>query len=180
MIPIKQIRQQVLECTDRGKLEALRGLIDTYRPYLAIIFCRTKRRASKLNQDLREAGYASDELHGDLSQSKRENVMKAFRDAKLQVLVATDVAARGLDVEGVTHVFNYDMPHDAESYIHRIGRTGRAGGTGLAVTFATEHDRPELARIEQGIDQKLARIQWTSEGPIASTGAARRSINSRG
>ncbi|MCF7756970.1 DEAD/DEAH box helicase [Paenibacillus sp. FSL H8-0317] len=180
VIPIKQIRQQVLECTDRGKLEALRGMIDTYRPYLAIIFCRTKRRASKLNQDLREAGYASDELHGDLSQSKRENVMKAFRDAKLQVLVATDVAARGLDVEGVTHVFNYDMPHDAESYIHRIGRTGRAGGTGLAVTFATEHDRPELARIEQGIDQKLSRIQWTSEGPIASTGAARRSINSQG
>ncbi|KGP79480.1 MULTISPECIES: DEAD/DEAH box helicase [Paenibacillus] len=180
VIPINQIRQQVLECTDRGKLEALRGMIDTYRPYLAIVFCRTKRRASKLNEDLREAGYASDELHGDLSQSKRENVMKAFRDAKLQILVATDVAARGLDVEGVTHVFNYDMPHDAESYIHRIGRTGRAGGTGLAVTFATQHDRPELARIEEGTNQKLSRIQWTSEGPVASTGASRRSINSQG
>jgi ATP-dependent RNA helicase DeaD len=179
VIPINQIRQQVLECTDRGKFDALRGMIDTYRPYLAIIFCRTKRRASKLNEDLREAGYESDELHGDLSQSKRENVMKAFRDAKLQILVATDVAARGLDVEGVTHVFNYDIPHDAESYIHRIGRTGRAGGTGLAVTFATQHDRPELARIEEGTNQKLTRIQWTSEGPVASTGAARRSINSQ-
>lgn len=180
VIPIKQIRQQVLECTDRGKLNALRGMIDTYRPYLAIIFCRTKRRASKLNAELREAGYMSDELHGDLSQAKRENVMKAFRDAKLQLLVATDVAARGLDVEGVTHVFNYDIPHDAESYIHRIGRTGRAGGKGLAVTFAAQHDKPELARIEQGIGQKLSRIIWTSEGPVESTGAARRTVHSLG
>ena len=180
VIPIHQIRQQVLECTDRSKFAALCGMIDTYRPYLAIIFCRTKRRASKLNEDLREAGYDSDELHGDLSQAKRENVMKAFRDAKLQVLVATDVAARGLDVEGVTHVFNYDIPHDAESYIHRIGRTGRAGGTGLAVTFATQHDRPELARIEEGTNQKLNRIQWTSDGPVASTGETRRTIHREG
>jgi ATP-dependent RNA helicase DeaD len=82
-------------------------------------------------------GYSSDELHGDLSQAKREQVMKRFREAKLQILVATDVAARGLDVEGITHVFNYDIPQDVESYIHRIGRTGRAGEKGLAITLAT-------------------------------------------
>lgn len=102
-------------------------MIEEHNPFLAIIFCRTKRRATTLNEALLAHGYQSDELHGDLSQAKREAVMKRFREAKLQLLVATDVAARGLDVEGVTHVFNYDMPHDVESYIHRIGRTGRAG-----------------------------------------------------
>ncbi|SFS86506.1 ATP-dependent RNA helicase DeaD [Paenibacillus sp. 453mf] len=162
VIPIKQIRQLVVECTDRTKQEALIGAIEQYRPYLGIIFCRTKRRASALNSALQDLGYASDELHGDLSQAKRETVMKAFRNAKLQLLVATDVAARGLDVEGVTHVFNYDIPHDPESYIHRIGRTGRAGGKGLALTFAAPKDKPELARIEQGTDQRLDRVGWQS------------------
>lgn len=162
VIPIKQIHQLVVECTDRAKQEALVGAIEQYRPYLGIIFCRTKRRASALNSALQDMGYASDELHGDLSQAKRETVMKAFRNAKLQLLVATDVAARGLDVEGVTHVFNYDIPHDPESYIHRIGRTGRAGGKGLALTFAAPKDKPELARIEQGTDQRLDRVVWQS------------------
>lgn len=160
VIPVKQIRQFVVEVTDRTKQEALITAIEQYRPYLGIIFCRTKRRASVLNEALQDLGYASDELHGDLSQAKRETVMKAFRNAKLQLLVATDVAARGLDVEGVTHVFNYDIPHDAESYIHRIGRTGRAGGKGLAITFAAQKDKPELARIEQVTEQHLDRAIW--------------------
>src|SRR5690606_13911308 len=132
-------------------------LIRTHRPYLAVIFCRTKRRASKLNEALQEAGFASDELHGDLSQSKREQVMRAFRDAKLELLVATDVAARGIDVEGVTHVFNYDIPQDVDSYIHRIGRTGRAGGKGVAITFASPRDIDALRHIERGIGMKLER-----------------------
>ncbi len=162
IIPVKQIRQLVVEVTDRTKQEALIGAIEQYRPYLGIIFCRTKRRASVLNEALQDLGYASGELHGDLSQAKRETVMKAFRNAKLQLLVATDVAARGLDVEGVTHVFNYDIPHDAESYIHRIGRTGRAGGKGLAITFAAQKDKPEIARIEEGTEQRLDRAVWQS------------------
>ncbi|QWU15949.1 DEAD/DEAH box helicase [Paenibacillus sophorae] len=159
-IPLDNIRQQVVECTDRAKEEALKALIEWDRPYLAIIFCRTKRRVSKLSDALREAGYDCDELHGDLSQNKREAVMKTFREAKLQLLVATDVAARGLDVEGVTHVFNYDMPLDVDSYIHRIGRTGRAGGKGLAITFASPRDRAGLEMIERGISQRLERRRY--------------------
>ncbi|WP_416235487.1 DEAD/DEAH box helicase [Paenibacillus campi] len=156
-VPLNLIRQLVVECTPRGKLAALNEYIERERPYLAVIFCRTKRRAAKLNEELQEMGYASDELHGDLSQNKREQVMKAFRDAKLQLLVATDVAARGIDVEGVTHVFNYDIPQDVEYYIHRIGRTGRAGGKGRAITFVTPHDRRELEQIEQETNQNLPR-----------------------
>lgn len=156
-VTLSEIKQIVVQTTDRAKQDDLCKLIDQYRPYLAVVFCRTKRRASTLNQALQERGYAADELHGDLSQAKREQVMKRFREAKLQLLVATDVAARGLDVEGVTHVFNYDIPPDAESYIHRIGRTGRAGQTGMAVTFAAAKDRAALETIERGIRMTLPR-----------------------
>lgn len=159
-VTVKDIRQWAVETSDRAKQATLKAIIDEQRPYLAVVFCRTKRRASTLNAALQEAGYDSDELHGDLSQAKREQVMKRFREAKLQLLVATDVAARGLDVEGVTHVFNYDIPHDVESYIHRIGRTGRAGGKGLAVTMVAPKDRRELEQIENGIKQKLERKKY--------------------
>ncbi|WP_342476296.1 DEAD/DEAH box helicase [Paenibacillus sp. FSL H7-0350] len=162
-IPLDNIRQQVVECSDRNKEEALISLIERDRPYLAIIFCRTKRRAIKLNEALQAAGYECDELHGDLSQGKREAVMKRFRDAKLQLLVATDVAARGLDVEGITHIFNYDLPLDADSYIHRIGRTGRAGGKGLAITFASPRERDGLELIEHGISQRLDRRRYEKD-----------------
>lgn len=168
-ITVKDIRQWAVETTDRGKQDALVRLLETTQPYLSIIFCRTKRRASALNQALQEMGYDSDELHGDLSQAKREQVMKRFRDARLQLLVATDVAARGLDVEGVTHVFNYDVPQDVESYIHRIGRTGRAGEKGLAITLYVGKDKPELADIENGIEMVLERR--TEEGASLSGGA---------
>jgi ATP-dependent RNA helicase DeaD len=154
-VTLKEIDQVLIETTDRGKQDALIGAIEEYKPFLAMIFCRTKRRASTLNEALQELGYASDELHGDLSQAKREQVMKRFRDAKIEFLVATDVAARGLDVEGVTHVFNYDIPQDAESYIHRIGRTGRAGQKGVAVTFATPRDMFNLELIEKGIKMSI-------------------------
>lgn len=116
-----------------------------------MIFCRTKRRVTKLYEVLKSNGFDCDQLHGDLSQSKREQVMKRFRDAEIQLLVATDVAARGLDVEGVTHVFNYDIPLDPESYVHRIGRTGRAGMKGLAITFYSSADKPLLEAIEKGL-----------------------------
>ncbi|WP_195572476.1 DEAD/DEAH box helicase [Paenibacillus sp. 1001270B_150601_E10] len=163
-ITLTEIKQIALQVTDRSKFNDLCSLIDQLRPYLTVVFCRTKRRASKLNQELQEQGYASDELHGDLTQAKREQVMKRFREAKLQVLVATDMAARGLDVEGVTHVFNYDIPADAEIYIHRIGRTGRAGNTGTAITFATARDRGKLEAIERGIRMTLPTRQIGSAG----------------
>lgn len=160
---LDSIKQIVISCTDRGKQNALIQSIKTQRPYLAVIFCRTKRRASTLNEALQEAGFSSDELHGDLSQSKREQVMRAFRDAKLEVLVATDVAARGIDVEGVTHVYNYDIPQDVDSYIHRIGRTGRAGEKGVAITFAAPKDMEALRLIEQGIGKRLERQTFHGE-----------------
>ncbi|MEK5450284.1 DEAD/DEAH box helicase [Paenibacillus sp. FSL R7-0331] len=162
-IPLENIRQQVVEVSDRNKEDALQALIERDRPYLAIIFCRTKRRVSKLNEALQAAGYDCDELHGDLSQAKREAVMKRFRDAKLQLLVATDVAARGLDVEGVTHIFNYDLPLDADSYIHRIGRTGRAGGKGLAITLASPREANLLDLIEHGTSQRLDRRRYEKD-----------------
>ncbi|PFP29582.1 DEAD/DEAH box helicase [Bacillus sp. AFS073361] len=146
--PAETVKQMAIHTTDRGKQGTLIQLVETYRPFLAVIFCRTKRRVSKLFDVLKANGFSCDELHGDLSQAKRERVMKRFRDAEVQLLVATDVAARGLDVEGVTHVFNYDIPQDTESYVHRIGRTGRAGMTGLAITFYTSIDQPMLETIE--------------------------------
>ncbi|WP_156030181.1 DEAD/DEAH box helicase [Rossellomorea vietnamensis] len=154
---VQEIQQEIVETTDRQKLDALSQTIHDVQPFLGIIFCRTKRRVSKLLGDLKARGFLVDELHGDLSQAKRENVMKKFRDAKLQLLIATDVAARGLDVEGVTHVFNYDIPQDVESYIHRIGRTGRAGKDGLAITFVALKDKQDLEMIEKGIGRSLSR-----------------------
>lgn len=156
-VTVEEIKQVVIETTDRRRQATLLYLIDEQRPFLAIIFCRTKIRAKKLNEALIAKGYQSDELHGDLTQAKREKAMKRFRDADIQFLVATDVAARGLDVEGVTHVFNYDIPHDVESYVHRIGRTGRAGGKGVAFTLVAPKDLDFLRMIEKGIKQKLER-----------------------
>ncbi|WP_425442046.1 DEAD/DEAH box helicase [Sediminibacillus massiliensis] len=156
-VTLEGIKQMVIETSDRQKQEKLIAVLNQFRPFLAIIFCRTKRRAAKLNDALQGHGFLSDELHGDLSQAKREKVMKKFRDLKIQYLVATDVAARGLDVEGVTHVINYDIPHDVESYIHRIGRTGRAGVDGIAITFAAPKDSQYLRLIEKGIKGRLNR-----------------------
>jgi ATP-dependent RNA helicase DeaD len=156
-ITLDEIKQIVVETTDRTKQETLFKLLREFRPYLALIFCRTKRRAATLTKALLEQGYLTDELHGDLSQAKRENVMKRFREGKLEILVATDVAARGLDVEGISHVFNYDVPQGAESYIHRIGRTGRAGEKGLAVTLATPDDNYLVKLIEKGIGMTIAK-----------------------
>lgn len=157
-VTLDKIDQFIIETTDRAKQASLRMMMDEHCPFLAIIFCRTKRRVSTLTDALKGYGYNTEELHGDLSQAKREKVMKSFREAKIQYLVATDVAARGIDVEGVTHVYNYDIPQDVESYIHRIGRTGRAGGKGMAFTFVAPKDRSYLEMIEKGIRQKIDRI----------------------
>ena len=154
-ITVDEIKQIAVETTDRRKQATLLHLLQEHRPFLAIIFCRTKIRAKKLQEALLANGYDSDELHGDLTQAKREKAMKRFREAKIQFLVATDVAARGLDVEGVTHVYNYDIPHDVESYVHRIGRTGRAGGTGVAYTLVAPKDMDFLRMIEKGIHLNL-------------------------
>jgi ATP-dependent RNA helicase DeaD len=153
--PLANIKQIAISTFDRAKQNDLIESLRMHQPFLGVIFCRTKRRVSKLNDFLKANQFNCDELHGDLSQAKREQVMKKFREAKIQYLIATDVAARGLDVDGVTHVFNYDMPLDTESYIHRIGRTGRAGSEGLAVTFYTSKDKPLLEMIESELNIKI-------------------------
>jgi ATP-dependent RNA helicase DeaD len=162
-VTLREISQLAVETSERGKQDALLKLLESQQPFMAIIFCRTKRRANALNTALLSKGFLTDELHGDVTQAKREKVMKSFRKAELQLLVATDVASRGLDIEGVTHIYNYDMVPDVDSYIHRIGRTGRAGQLGMAVTFVTPKDRGNLLMIEKGIRMTLERVRFEAD-----------------
>ncbi|NPA12315.1 MAG: DEAD/DEAH box helicase [Epsilonproteobacteria bacterium] len=134
--------------------DALIRLIDYKNPAKSIVFCRTKKDVDDIAEYLRGAGFEAKGLHGDMDQRKREEVIKAFKNDRLDMLVATDVAARGLDVNNVTHVFNYHLPLDPESYVHRIGRTGRAGKEGMAVSLVTPHEFRALSRI-----QKISKIE---------------------
>ncbi|MFD3156913.1 DEAD/DEAH box helicase [Haloimpatiens sp. FM7330] len=156
-ITLKNIKQVLIETTDRRKQEDLCKILDEENPFMAIIFCRTKRRVDKLEEALHQKGYNCEKLHGGITQSKRERIMKSFKKLEIQYLIATDVAARGLDITGVTHVFNYDIPENAESYIHRIGRTGRAGEKGSTFLFAAPKDEHTLNLIEKGIKFKIPR-----------------------
>lgn len=151
------IEQAYIEVHEKQKFEALCRLLDLEAPDLAIIFGRTKRRVDELSEALQKRGYSAEGLHGDLSQNQRDTVMRKFRDGSIDVLVATDVAARGLDVSGVTHVVNFDLPQDPESYVHRIGRTGRAGKEGTAWTFVTPREIDHLHFIEKITRHKIAR-----------------------
>jgi len=151
------IDQAYIEVNERQKFDALSRLLDMESPELAIVFGRTKRRVDELSEALQKRGYSADGLHGDLSQNQRDNVMRKFRDGSIDVLVATDVAARGLDVSGVTHVVNFDLPQDPESYVHRIGRTGRAGKEGTAWSFVTPREIDHLHFIERITRHKITR-----------------------
>ncbi|MGV3614964.1 MAG: DEAD/DEAH box helicase [Fimbriimonas sp.] len=152
------------------KLEALGRVLDMESPGPTIVFCRTRQETSDLSEALRIRGYNAEPLHGDMTQNERDRVMRRFREGQADLLVATDVAARGLDIETVTHVINYDIPFDVEQYIHRIGRTGRAGRTGDAITLVEGKQRRQLEAIERMIGAKIkpARI------PTAADIAARR------
>jgi len=193
-VTVDTIDQHVIMTTDRRKQVTLRAMLDEMRPYAAIIFCRTQRRASKLNEELQMQGYPTDELHGGLTQAKREKAMAKFYQGKTPFLIATDVASRGLDVTGVTHVFNYDLPDDAESYVHRIGRTGRAGNDGMAITLVTPRDERAFRDIERtlGIDVTPITVELSEEmiasqhdqskgssRPAEGRGNTRRSSNRR-
>jgi ATP-dependent RNA helicase DeaD len=133
----------------KNKLWALCRILDTERPELAMVFCSTKRMVDELARKLKAYGYSADGIHGDLTQAMRDKVMTKFKSGKLRVLIATDVAARGLDIENVTHVFNYDIPENPEDYVHRIGRTARAGKTGKAITFVSKEEQYLVKAIEQ-------------------------------
>ncbi len=157
-ITVPLTEQVYLEIHEREKLDVLSRLLDIHTPDLAIIFARTKRRVDELSEALAKRGYAAEGIHGDLTQARRDTVMRKFKDATIEVLVATDVAARGLDIDGVSHVFNFDIPQDPEGYVHRIGRTGRAGKTGLAITFVTSREFNQLRSIEGIIKKRIKRI----------------------
>ncbi|HBN82437.1 MAG TPA: ATP-dependent RNA helicase [Clostridiales bacterium] len=134
-LTVPNITQYYLETTKSKKTELLCRLIDIYTPQLSLVFCNTKKMVDEVTSQLQSRGYFADALHGDLRQSVRSKIIEAFRKGKTEILVATDVAARGLDIEHVEAVFNYDLPQDDEYYVHRIGRTGRAGKTGKSFTF---------------------------------------------
>ncbi|MCI2099094.1 MAG: DEAD/DEAH box helicase [Succiniclasticum sp.] len=145
---VRTIRQICVRATEENKPQVLQQLIDRLHPYLMVVFCISKERAREVNDFLGARGYNVDVLTGDMSAVKRKTVMKRFREAKLQILAASDIAARGLDVEGVTHVINYDVPHDADWYVHRVGRTGRAGRDGVAITLYAPEELRWLHNIE--------------------------------
>lgn len=144
-----EIDQRFQHVADSDKLSALRAHLDDPACYLALVFRRTTYRVDRLARDLSRQGYKVGALHGRRSQNQRERVLADLQSGKLQALIATDIAARGLDISSLTHVFNYDLPDTPETYVHRVGRTGRAGETGTAVTFVTPEDEPALRQIEQ-------------------------------
>lgn len=157
-VTMPNIEQHFIEVQEKKKFDVLTRLLDIQTPELAIIFGRTKRRVDELSEALNSRGYAAEGIHGDLSQAKREQVLRKFKSGSIDVLVATDVAARGLDISGVTHVYNFDIPQDPESYVHRIGRTGRAGKSGIAMLFITPREFNQLKNIERTTKRRMERM----------------------
>ena len=154
-LTVPNIKQYYIETKSANKLEVLCRLVDVYDPKLSVVFCNTKRGADELVSDLQARGYFADALHGDLKQTQRDIVMDKFRNGTIDILVATDVAARGIDVDDVEAVFNYDLPQDEEYYVHRIGRTGRAGRTGISFTFVFGKEMRKMKDIERYTKSKL-------------------------
>jgi ATP-dependent RNA helicase DeaD len=159
-LTVDAIAQAFIEVPQKEKADRLVALLKTEEPEQAIIFTRTKIGASRLEKTLKDRGLDVKALHGDLSQGVRDGVMIAFKDHRVRLLVATDIAARGLDIEHVTHVINYDVPASSEVYVHRIGRTGRVGRTGRAITLVTPAQRDEIDRIERDVKTSIG--EWES------------------
>src|SRR5690606_35657295 len=152
---VENIEQFYVKSVEREKFDVLSRLINVQQPELAIIFGRTKRRVDELAKALNIRGYVAEGIHGDLSQAKRMSVLKELKACKVDILFVIDVAARGLDILGVSHVYNFDITQDPESYVHRIGRTGRAGKKGVAVTFVTPREMGYLSIVERTTKKKM-------------------------
>lgn len=148
-LTVPQIEQFYLEVRESTKLDLLTRMIDAYNFKLSLVFCNTKRRVDELSSNLQARGYLVEALHGDIRQVQRDKVMAKFRQGKIDILIATDVAARGIDVDDISAVFNYDIPSDEEYYVHRIGRTGRAGRAGKAFTFVSGREIYKLKDIQR-------------------------------
>jgi ATP-dependent RNA helicase DeaD len=167
-LTVPQIRQTYYEVVGRDKTDALTRILDMEEPASTILFTRTKREADEVAESLQSRGYAAEALHGDMSQSLRERTLGRFKRGQVEILVATDVAARGLDIEDVSHVINYDVPYDPESYVHRIGRTGRAGRAGEAVTLVTPRERRMLRIIERVIGKRITPVRLPTLADVAA------------
>ena len=160
------IEQYVMEVRDSMRVEAISRVIDMTGANLTLVFSNTKRRCDSLVQEFQARGFSADALHGDMRQNVRDKVMNKFRTGKIELLVATDVAARGLDVDDIDIVFNYDVPQDPEFYVHRIGRTARAGKSGMAITFSTGRKRKSIRFIEKIIGTKLMPLPMPSSKEV--------------
>ncbi len=154
-LTVENIEQYYYEVRPKNKPELLCRLIDIYNPKLSVVFCNTKRQVDELISELKGRGYFADGIHGDMKQQQRDRVMSDFRSGKTEILIATDVAARGIDVDDVDVVFNYDLPQDEEYYVHRIGRTGRAGRCGVALSFVSGKEAYKLKEIERYCKTKI-------------------------
>ena len=156
-LTVPEVEQHYFELKNHMKTEILSRLLDIYNPNLSIVFCNTKKKVDELTIELQGRGFFADGLHGDLRQPQRDRVMSKFRSGNIDILVATDVAARGLDVDEVDMVFNYDIPQDEEYYVHRIGRTARAGRDGMALSFVVGRDRYRIRDIERYTKTRIHR-----------------------
>lgn len=168
-LTVENIEQYYYDVRRKNKDEVLSRLLDIYNPGLSIVFCNTKRQVDELTANLQGRGYFAEGLHGDLKQSQRDRVMAGFRSGRTEILVATDVAARGIDVDNVDAVFNYDLPQDDEYYVHRIGRTGRAGKAGLAFTFICGKEVYKLKDIQRYCKTKILAQKIPSLDDVANT-----------
>ncbi|MGK0466920.1 DEAD/DEAH box helicase, partial [Clostridium sp.] len=146
---VSKTKQYYYEVNSKNKFESLCRILDVDAPKTCILFCKTKKGVDELVEALQPRGYTVDGMHGDMKQSQRMNTLKKFKDGNLNFLIATDVAARGIDVDDITHVINYDLPQDTESYVHRIGRTGRAGKEGIAYSLITRREASAIRQIER-------------------------------
>jgi ATP-dependent RNA helicase DeaD len=154
-ITVENIRQSYISVAEDRKFQLLLRVLEREKPRQCIIFCERKRWAEDVYHQMREAHLKAAVMHGDLPQPMRDRIMRKFRDAEVTILVATDVVGRGIDVENISHIINYDLPHDAENYVHRIGRTGRMGADGIAIAFVTPEQGEELTAIESCINKQL-------------------------
>jgi ATP-dependent RNA helicase DeaD len=169
-----ELTEQIwLEVREQDKMEAFTRIVDMEEDFYGLVFARTRVDADRIGQALEERGYPVDTLHGDYAQEHRDRVMARFRSGKTRILVATDVAARGIDVEGLTHVVNWSLPQDSQAYMHRIGRTGRAGNEGTAITFVTPYEYRKLTRMREGAGASIKKGAVPKVGDVIDARRAR-------
>jgi ATP-dependent RNA helicase DeaD len=168
MLTVPAIEQRFLILAPQQKLDALSRILETEPAEAVLIFTRTKTSAAEVAEKLQARGYAAEAMHGDMNQVQRESVIRRLRSGQVEIVVATDVAARGLDVDRISHVVNYDIPNDVEAYVHRIGRTGRAGRSGIAVLFVSPRERRMMQDIERFTGQRLQAMKMPTHADVAA------------